>query len=65
MSGAGTRITDGRGNFKFDKLPPGIYVVVETDPSGYVSTSPNILTVVLRNNATASGIDFGDYQPPQ
>ena len=58
-------VTDARGNFSFGDLPPGIYVVVETDPAGYVSTTANILTVVLRSSTPANGIDFGDYQASQ
>ena len=57
-------VTDARGNYSFGDLPPGIYVVVETDPTGYVSTSANILTVVLRSSTPASGIDFGDDKHP-
>ena len=58
-------VTDARGNYSFGDLLPGIYVVVEADPAGYVSTSANILTVVLRSSTPASGIDFGDAKAPQ
>ena len=58
-------VTDACGNYSFGDLAPGIYVVVETDPTGYVSTSANILTVVLRSSTPASGIDFGDAKAPQ
>ena len=58
-------VTDARGNYSFGDLLPGIYVVVEADPAGYVSTTANILTVVLRSSTPASGIDFGDAKAPQ
>ena len=34
-----TNLTDSSGNYAFNNLVTGLYVVVETDPSGYVSTA--------------------------
>ncbi len=31
--------TDGSGNYAFNNIPPGNYVVVETDPSGFTSVA--------------------------
>lgn len=52
--------TDLTGAYAFFDLPPGRYVVTETDPRGYGSTTPNALTVIVRAGETAVA-DFGDY----
>ncbi|MCS6845356.1 MAG: hypothetical protein NZ528_13705, partial [Caldilineales bacterium] len=52
--------TDLTGAYAFYDLPPGRYVVTETDPRGYGSTTPNALTVIVRAGETAVA-DFGDY----
>lgn len=54
--------TDLQGMYNFTDLVPGIYIVVETDAAGFVSSTPNVLTVVLRSNRVAENINFGDYQ---
>lgn len=53
--------TDLQGMYNFTDLTPGIYIVVETDPAGFVSSTPNVLTVVLRSSRVAENINFGDY----
>jgi hypothetical protein len=40
-------ITDGSGVQVFDDLPPGSYILIETLPAGYVSTSPKEWAVAL------------------
>ncbi|MBM4458783.1 MAG: hypothetical protein FJ011_13610, partial [Chloroflexi bacterium] len=59
LSNGETRTTDARGVYRFDGVTPGGYTVSETDPAGYVSTTPNLLTVFVAagGGATAS---FGD-----
>lgn len=52
--------TDLTGAYAFFDLPPGRYVVTETDPRGYGSTTPNAVTVIVRAGETAVA-DFGDY----
>ena len=58
-------VTDARGNYSFGDLPPGYTWWWRPILAGYVSTSANILTVVLRSSTPASGIDFGDAKAPQ
>jgi hypothetical protein len=40
-------ITDGSGVQIFDDLPPGSYILIESLPAGYVSTSPKEWAVAL------------------
>jgi uncharacterized repeat protein (TIGR01451 family) len=55
-----TTTTDTNGAYSFNNLSPGAYTVTETDPSGYVSSTPNSFNITLVNtNATVP--DFGDY----
>lgn len=63
-------ITDERGYYEFD-LPPGNYVLVEdygnaydssdqgADPDGYISTSPNSVSVNLLSSKKS--VNFGDF----
>lgn len=55
--------TNLQGEFEFSSLSPGIYVVVETDPPGFASSTPNVLTVILRANRPAENVNFGNYRP--
>jgi hypothetical protein len=54
--------TNLRGEYEFADLAPGIYIVVQTDPPGFVSSTPNVLTVILRGNRPVQNVSFGDYQ---
>jgi len=49
------------GSFSYTNLLPGTFVVVEHDPLGYISTTPNSLTVVVAPDGTAEA-DFGEYR---
>jgi uncharacterized repeat protein (TIGR01451 family) len=53
--------TDGNGRYYFVVQEPGIYSVLESDPDGYFSTTPNEVhvDVVLSNSHR---VDFGDGQ---
>ncbi len=42
-----SHVTDGSDGYTFEGLVPGSYLVVETDPPGYTSTSPNEWGVAL------------------
>ena len=61
--GAITTLTkhDGKYKFKDKDLPAGIYTVQETDPSGYCSTTPNTITVILVKKKVKNK-DFGDHK---
>ena len=58
--------TTASGSYSFTNLPPGTYVVVETDPSGFVSTADvsnpnnNQIPAIVVASATSSGNDFLD-----
>ena len=58
-----TVATTAGGSYSFANLAPGDYRVVETDPAGYVSTTPNSVpaTVIAGGSAT---VNFGDYRLP-
>ena len=56
-----TTTTAGDGSYSFTGVTPGAYSVRETDPTGYVSTTPNTVPVSVPNGASASA-SFGDQQ---
>ncbi len=58
---AATQVTGNDGTFRFNDVAPGLYVVEETDPNGYVSTTSNRLVVRLFRDTV---IYFGDYGLP-
>ncbi len=57
-----TTTTASDGTYSFTNLAAGIYSVRESDPSGYASTTPNQVGVVLSDASTAV-VDFGDQIP--
>jgi hypothetical protein len=56
--------TDYQGYYLFMGLRPGKVIVVETDPPGYVSTTPNAVPLTLISSDASGGInvDFGDVR---
>lgn len=54
--------TNLQGEYEFSGLTPGIYIVVQTDPPGFVSSSSNVLTAILRSNRPVENVNFGDYR---
>ncbi len=56
-----TTTTTGGGNYSFTNLTPGTYTVQETDPVGFVSTTPNTRTATVPPGGTATP-QFGDQQ---
>ena len=61
-----TTTTAADGTYRFDAVPAGNYVVVETDPAGYVSTgdktlpNDNRIPVVRTGTTDSTGNDFLD-----
>jgi len=59
-------VTSGTGAYSFNLVPPGNYVVIETDKSGFVSTADKVLPndnripLVVTASTTNSGNDFLD-----
>jgi len=51
--------TTADGLYFFTGVPAGDYQVVETDPSGFVSTTPNTVTISLPAGDSAT-VNFGD-----
>src|SRR6266540_4021305 len=56
-----TTTTAGDGSYIFTGVTPGSYTVRETDPTGYVSTTPNTVPVTIGAGGAASA-NFGDQQ---
>lgn len=54
--------TDPSGEFTFQLAAPGDYLVKETDPPGYVSTSPNGFAVVVEQSRIYT-VFFADVMP--
>ena len=54
-------VTDGSGAFEFLSLAPGVYLVKEIDPPGYVSSpaSPNERNALVTSGGTTE-VNFGD-----
>jgi uncharacterized repeat protein (TIGR01451 family) len=54
-----TLSTAGNGSYLFTGVAGGSYSVTESDPTGFTSTTPNLIGVVLPANTSAT-VDFGD-----
>lgn len=55
--------TNGSGYYSF-VVQQGTYQVVETDPTGYSSTTPNSATATIANEGDTVTVNFGDYGGP-
>ncbi|HMA77238.1 MAG TPA: SdrD B-like domain-containing protein [Candidatus Krumholzibacteriaceae bacterium] len=55
--------TDGNGDYSFT-AKKGSYTVVETDPTGYSSTTPNSATASIAASGDTVVVNFGDYAGP-
>ena len=55
----GTTVTAADGSYRFAGLAPGSYSVVETQPGGYGSSTPNALAVTVPAGGL-TGVDFGE-----
>ncbi|MBN1888836.1 MAG: carboxypeptidase regulatory-like domain-containing protein [Thermoflexales bacterium] len=65
-SGGGSRIrnTGLDGSYEFTSLPLGNYTVEESDPSGFSSTTPNVVPVSLTLPGQDITVNFGDRGLP-
>jgi cell division septation protein DedD len=48
------------GWYQFASLAPGSYTVIETQPAGYASTSPDVVFGVLVEIGARARVDFGE-----
>jgi uncharacterized repeat protein (TIGR01451 family) len=55
----GTTVTAADGSYNFAGLAPGSYSVVETQPGGYGSSTPNTRAVTVPAGGL-TGVDFGE-----
>jgi len=51
------------GSYQFSELPTGTFIIEETDPAGYLSTTPNTISVTLSSPQNYSEAHFGDALP--
>ena len=70
-----TTLTDGSGNYSFNNLRPGTYVVAETQPAGYFDgrdsagnsggtlANDRVTNIVLTENLPRTGLTFGELLP--
>ncbi len=58
------RVTLSDGRYEFSALDPGTYRLVEEDPPGYTSSSPNDVWPIPLNAGSEVRVDFGDYPIP-
>ena len=54
-----TDSTDAAGDYSFE-IPVGTYTVVETDSTGWGSTTPNSVDVILTADGQTQVVNFGD-----
>ena len=57
----GTRTTNGTEPFCFSNLPAGLYTIIEVNPAGYSSTSPDLITANVVTGGSVLGT-FGNVQ---
>ncbi len=50
--------TDGQGFYRFENLPAGMYIVMETLKGGYVPTSSTVIVVNLENGTNSMDNNF-------
>ena len=53
--------TDSSGHYSF-AVATGNYTVTEVDPSGYASSTPNVVDVNLPSDGDSVVVDFGDFE---
>lgn len=69
MDGQGAELSRGttsdEGEFTFDSLEPGEYILLETDPEGYFSTTSNERALTLSEADGLISVEFGDFLPAE
>ena len=58
------RVTSSDGYYEFSALDPDTYRLVEEDPQGYTSSTPNQIDNIIIQAGAAVRLDFGDYPIP-
>ncbi len=56
----GTTTTASNGSYTFANVPAGSYWVIEDQPTGYGSSSPNVQPVTRAGNTPVAGVNFAD-----
>lgn len=54
--------SDGNGVYSFSGLAPDTYLVVQSNPEGFLSTTPDSISVSVET-MPVGGVDFGDVLP--
>jgi subtilisin-like proprotein convertase family protein len=63
--GEPSTITDANGNYRFDDLPAGEYIIAEVGRGGWFQsfpTAPGVHSVTLAPGQELAGLDFGNHQ---
>jgi CshA-type fibril repeat protein len=70
LSNGFTTTTDVDGGYSFTNLAPGVYTIIESNPSGYSSTGDaeganddTIGAITVTSGSSSTGNDFFDAQP--
>jgi protocatechuate 3,4-dioxygenase beta subunit len=61
-----TTTSDANGNYEFDNLFPGTFVVAEVLMSGWTQTqpvNPNFYTFTTQSGLNETGLNFGNFKP--
>ena len=62
-----TTVSDANGNYEFDNLLPGTFIVEEVLQSGWIQTQPvnlNDYSFVTQSGQIEAGLNFGNFQSP-
>ncbi|MBI5215693.1 MAG: VCBS repeat-containing protein [Ignavibacteriae bacterium] len=65
LSGASseTTLTDANGNYSFDSLEAGTYIITEEERAGWVRTSDSVsYTITISSGDSVTNKNFGNYQ---
>ena len=54
--------TDAQGEYVLEAIPTGAYVLMEADPSGFSSTTPNVMPIQDAGAGQTVVVNFGDLR---